>query len=323
MILHRTYWPAKLRTTLGAALAVGLGILAVEIPASADTVAFGVSGDINGFSNTITNSQVLYASTPLGGDNNVNGCIVGLCTLLTDPTASLTTSPNSSAPGLLAYSTNLSADGSNATVSGSLAAGNARISLSSVQGSVETNVSGGVTMEDGVTFNFAGGGTRDIGFQLTVDGSITVPTDGSYVQSVLASVGAAQVQWGADFVNSNGGTPVSSLLPGTENWVSYTDPINTPTQLVFSGLLAVTSGQDLGFLLQDQMNCNAGAVCDFGDPIQFSLNLPQGVTFTSDSGVFLSGVQSTPTPEPRTWGFLGAYLLALGLAGWRKRMAAN
>jgi len=295
----------------------------VEIPASADTVAFGVSGDINGFSNTITNSQVLYASTPLGGDNNVNGCIVGLCTLLTDPTASLTTSPNSSAPGLLAYSTNLSADGSNATVSGSLAAGNARISLSSVQGSVETNVSGGVTMEDGVTFNFAGGGTRDIGFQLTVDGSITVPTDGSYVQSVLASVGAAQVQWGADFVNSNGGTPVSSLLPGTENWVSYTDPINTPTQLVFSGLLAVTSGQDLGFLLQDQMNCNAGAVCDFGDPIQFSLNLPQGVTFTSDSGVFLSGVQSTPTPEPRTWGFLGAYLLALGLAGWRKRMAAN
>jgi hypothetical protein len=300
-----------------------VGALAAATPASADTVAFGVSGDINGFSTTITNSQVLYASTPLGGDNNVNGCVVGLCTLLTDPTASLTTSPNSSAPGLLAYSTNLSADGSNATVSGSLAAGHAGISLSSVQGSVETNVSGGVTMEDGVTFNFAGGGTRDIGFQLTVDGSVTVPTDGSYVQSVLASVGTAQVQWGADFVNSNGGTPVSSLLPGTENWVSYTDPVNTPTQLVFNGVFAVTSGQDLPFFLQDQMNCNAGAVCDFGDPIQFSLNLPQGVTYTSDSGVLLSQPSTSAVPEPENLGFLGACLFALVLVGCKKRMAAN
>jgi hypothetical protein len=193
--------------------------------------------------------------------------------------------------------------------------------LSSVSGSVETNVSAGVTMEDGLTFNFAGGGTRDIPFQLTVNGSLTVPSDGSYSQSVLASVGAAQVQWGADY-NSQGSA--SLLLPGTENWVSYTDPVNTPTQLVFNGLFAVTSGQDLAFFLQDQMNCNDGAVCDFADPIQFSLNLPQGVTLTSDSGIFLSQSPSTsPVPEPRTWGFMGACLLALGLTGWKKRMAAN
>jgi hypothetical protein len=131
------------------------------------------------------------------------------------------------------------------------------------------------------------------------------------------------VQWGADFANSNGGTPVSLLLPGTENWVSYTNPVNTPTQLVFDGVLAVTSGQDLGFFLQQQMNCNVGAVCNFGDPLQVSLDLPQGVTFTSDSGVFLSGTSPSAVPEPWTWGFMVVCLLALGLASWRKRISAK
>jgi hypothetical protein len=318
MNLHRT-------KTLAAALAAGLGILALEIPASADTVALGVSASISGA--PLGNSEALYASQALGGDNDVNGCTVGLCTQLGDPTAAITTTPNSTAAGLLSYALNLSAVGSSVMAGGNLAMGTAGISMTSGSGgngSTETELGGGVTMEDGVTFNFAGGGTRDIGFQLTVNGSINVPTDGSYSQNLLASVGTAQVQWAADFANANGGTPVSLLLPGTENWVSYTNPVNTPTQLVFNGVFAVTSGQDLPFFLQDQMNCNVGAVCDFGDPIQFSLDLPQGVTFTSDSGVLLSGVQSTSAvPEPRTWGIMAVCLFALGVAGWRKRMAVN
>ncbi len=322
MILHRTNVKsrsANFRAAKGAAFLVGLGILVTAIPASADVIALGLSGSVSGAPRG--NSEGLYASQNLGGNNQVNGCTVGLCVSLGDPTAAITHSPNSTSGGLLSYMFDLSAVGSSATVQGSLATGSTGISMVSGSGSssTETELAAGATLEDGLTFNFAGGGTEDIGIGLSLTGSINVPTDGSYVQSILMSLGTAQFQWGASFVNANNGTPVSEVLPDTENWVSYTTPVQTPTSLDFNGVLSVTSGEDLQFFLQQQMNCNVGATCDFLDPLQISLSLPAGVTFASDSGVFLGQAPApAAAPEPGSVALLGTCLLAIALA-WRRK----
>jgi hypothetical protein len=298
-------------TMRNAACMVGLGILVAAIPARADVIALGLSAAVDGAPQG--NSEALYASQNLGGDNQVNGCSVGLCDLLGDPTAAITSTPSSTAGGLFSYALALSAVGSSVTVSGSLATGNTGISMVSGAGgsSTETELGAGAILEDGLTFQVAGGGSADIGIQLSLNGSVNVPADGSYTQSILMDLGAAQLQWAAGYVNSNNGIPTSTIEAGTENWVSYTTPVQTPTGLVFDGILSVTSGQDLQFFLNQQLTCNVGATCNFADPLSISLNLPAGVTFTSDSGVFLSQAQpASPVPEPGAFGLTATCLLA-------------
>lgn len=55
-----------------------------------------------------------------------------------------------------------------------------------------------------------------------------------------------------------------------------------------------------------------GATADYGHTMKFSWALPQNVSYTSQSGLFLQG--AAPVPEPQT----GALMLAgLGLMGWQ------
>lgn len=56
------------------------------------------------------------------------------------------------------------------------------------------------------------------------------------------------------------------------------------------------------------------ATADFSNTAIVQVFLPEGATFTSDSGVFLT--QTTPIPLPGAVWLLGSGLL--GLAGWRK-----
>lgn len=55
-----------------------------------------------------------------------------------------------------------------------------------------------------------------------------------------------------------------------------------------------------------------GATADYGHTMKFSWALPENVSYTSQSGLFLQG--AAPVPEPQT----GALMLAgLGLMGWQ------
>lgn len=304
--------------TSGRTLTIGIGTLLIAaVPANAASVGFAVYEEVDGAPQG--NSVAQYDSTSIEGEGLcVPGAGMGLCYVLGDPTATLTTTPQSSASGLLAYSMTLSAVGSTATSSGSLAGGLTGIDLSSGSGagdSTETEIGAGVSMEDGVTLSVAGGGPIDVGVDFSLTGTAMVPVDASYVQSVLMSLGTAQLQWGAFINGANSGSSASVIESGTENWTSYMTPVLTPTSLEFQGMATVTSGQDLQFILKQQVNCNAGASCDFLDPGQITLILPPGVTMTSDSGVFLSAA----TPEPEEWGVTAGCLALLVLAARRKR----
>lgn len=61
------------------------------------------------------------------------------------------------------------------------------------------------------------------------------------------------------------------------------------------------------------VDCRLGAICDFGHTATFGFGaLPAGLSWTSESGVFLTASDQPPgtAPEPATLA-----LLAFGLAG--------
>lgn len=89
-----------------------------------------------------------------------------------------------------------------------------------------------------------------------------------------------------------------------------------------SGLIAATliippgtGAIDIDALLE--VDCRFGAICDFGHTSTFGFGaLPSGLTWTSESGVFLT---AAAVPEPGTWALLAAGLLLLATAGRRQR----
>ena len=67
-------------------------------------------------------------------------------------------------------------------------------------------------------------------------------------------------------------------------------------------------------------NCSNGMTCDFSNTGSISFGLPQGVSFTSDSGVFLTAATPVPATLPLLAGGLG--MIGLGIRRKRKVPAA-
>ena len=107
----------------------------------------------------------------------------------------------------------------------------------------------------------------------------------------------------------------SGISPST--WT--TNAAHTSNVSNFTFTLNGASG-DANFYLDASLLCDRGYTCDFSNTAKFALILPAGVSFTSDSGVFLAGGAPVGgVPEPASWALMVAGFGIVGTAARRRR----
>jgi hypothetical protein len=167
-------------------------------------------------------------------------------------------------------------------------------------------------MQDSLTFTNTTGSIQDITLSWTFDGSITnnatAPAGPNYTiyslfcfaQGVSCFGNANSLPHGpistSLFEMEDADGTVTTTAP-TTGWAS-TSITGDPTDGLFDGVFAVptgTSSESLNAYLF--VSCGM-ATCDFSHTGDLSIGpLPDGVTYTSGSGVLLTSA----TPEPRSW----------------------
>lgn len=167
--------------------------------------------------------------------------------------------------------------------------------------------------QDTLTFHNLPAGTSDIGVSFVVHGSLSAsPPAGDASVRAVDGFGNGAID---TIVEDNSGTsfvPSLDYFDANGGWASYSISDTDLNDMVFQGEYAVSNADPtLGLSMYLTVTCAFGADCDYSDTNSIALTLPPGVTFTSDSGVFLSAV-----PEPAGWMTL---LPTLGVLGFLAR----
>jgi len=135
----------------------------------------------------------------------------------------------------------------------------------------------------------------------------------NYTQTIGLSITGASVTLFARENTSSSGP--FAYYPYTYGFRDMSLTNATVSGFDWSGVLAVSDGESVSFYLNQGGQVFSGASADFSNTLQFSfLNLPSDVTFTSDSGVFLTG----GVPEPSIWAMMLTGFLGLGALAWRR-----
>ncbi|MGZ3411722.1 MAG: PEP-CTERM sorting domain-containing protein [Xanthobacteraceae bacterium] len=214
---------------------------------------------------------------------------------------------------------------------------------------------------DGVTFSNTSGHVVDLSLTFGINGSFAPTTSAGsdpkvdaflqfyapQVTSLSQAVGLSALAGGqvANIGNANGGdldihlqafaqrtNPFFSV--GTNGGASLPDSAvfglsgnisNTSLVALLTTVLVIPDGVssiDIGAGLF--MNCNSAYFCDLSHTGILSFGaLPDGLTYTSDSGVFLEGAAATSeTPLPATWTMMLAGLTGFGALARRARRKA-
>jgi len=252
---------------------------------------------------------------------STGGCAAaGLVTELSPPpliwTQVLTTTPNSMPAGLVSGGLSLvygGGGGGQATVSASLATGAIHSYVAGLYaGGLDTDGSTTGILSDGLTWHVAGGGSAAVTISVQVDGTVQNSSLSSFTNQFHLQLGSPIM----DFYGNNAGTVATSANP---DWVSEAFTNVTMTGFDFTGVLDVTNDSYTPFYMYYLIDpCGYGLICNFLDTAQVSLGLPTGVSYASDSGVFLSST-STPAPEPGTLGLLAVSAGGVAFARRRRR----
>src|SRR5215831_1341886 len=168
----------------------------------------------------------------------------------------------------------------------------------------------GESLEDVLHFSNLPGLTP-ITFNFLVDGTVLVPAPDFNDLVVFGDDLSPAVTMNIT-ANSCGGVPFPRCL---------LVPVNTPTpvQLDIVDTVTVTNGLPQNIALSMQLNAVEGALLDFLDP-RLVIDLPPGVSVTSDGGFSAVGPTPTPgVPEPSSALLLAAALGLLAAALRRVR----
>jgi PEP-CTERM motif len=278
----------------------------------------------------------LYTDLDSGGENTDQGdevfynSTVGVIGPVTAPgvttvfaptfpfyTPVLTTTPGTLEPGAVSAGLSLVTGPDQATVSASLATGSIKTyltgtALTALQ-PVETDGYTTGILSDGLTWQVAGGGAAAVTISVHVDGTLENANLNIFTQYLALRIeGTTEetMSFQGDSASGPFGISTQTLQSANQNWVSEAFSNESATGFDFTGVFDVTNAEYTPFYMSFEIApCGYGLTCDFQDTAQVSLALPTGVSYSSDSGSFLSS-PATPVPEPGTF-----TLLAVGAVG--------
>ncbi len=243
----------------------------------------------------------------------------------------LVTSPAGMPAGLTTASLELSnAQGNHALASASLDQGIVRARADGglgLVGIISRNTFANAEMHDGVTFHISDNAVDAlVGVHVHLDGieSGAGLGVGGYNASMPFSFGGS-FQYISQIINNGnqGYTFNGNANFPPSGWDSYTITNDSLFGFDFNGMIRVTNGLRDPFNMGLQLNCYDNTSCDFSHTASVTLTLPSDVTFTSDSGVFLTARSTSGgVPEPATWAIMLVGFAGVGSALRRRRVNA-
>jgi hypothetical protein len=270
----------------------GLTLLAIVVPhANADGICVNVGSSLYGTGTLATAPSPFIAGCTPGLSNNTG-------------TGGVVTTTPSSLPSPLSLLTSATINFSDPTTTNSLASASLGLGTLGAYAFGSAGSDGSFAssaLNDTVHFHISDASSAPITVNVHVNG--TESGTGTFNNTFsLTSVGVLGFQM------DNAGFAITSN-PG---WGTFTN--TSQGGFNYSGTITVTNGEALGITAALSLACVTSETCDFSHTAALSFNLPSDVTFTSDSGVFLTQTAAPAgAPEPASLALMGAGLVALGV----------
>ncbi len=137
------------------------------------------------------------------------------------------------------------------------------------------------------------------------------------MNGAFLAVGISQGNGGDAPIGTVFATP-SGLSSGWVSGSAGVEPGSTTDDYTMTALYAIT-GPSADVSIEEFLGatCGFGSSCDYSNAGQVAFDLPSGVSFTSDSGVFLTAQNA---PEPGTLAILTGAIVLLRGVRWKRRL---